>query len=83
MRVEPLTLCTTRFEPQKKLGSTHGCRTAKSWGKRGINSTTIRKFDRVKEMLERELAYDKKGKQMGAKRATQWRNEVVEAKNNI
>ena len=48
-----------------------------------INSTTIRKFDRVKEILERELAYDKKGKQRGVNRATQWRNEVAEAKKTI
>jgi len=50
---------------------------------RGTNSTTIIKFDRVKEILEKELAYDKKDKRRGAERSTQWRNELVEAKKTI
>ena len=41
------------------------------------------KFDRLKEILERELAYDKKGKRRGAERAAQWWNEVVEEKKTI
>jgi len=47
---------------------------------RETNSKSIRIFDRVKEILEQELVYGKKGKRRGEERATQWQKEVVEAK---